>query len=613
MEIKTTKNTNINSNTNSKKHNSVEEITKQIEDLQIGTQVNYIKSKGFDHLKKIVKYLKKNNLDQELALLELQEKELIFLHKKKKHSNNENTSKMNEDNTNIPDEMLNQTVEKLKKLKQAKREEKYKQLFPDDTEFDWEKFKLRKTKFSESDLWKKIQRFKEEHYKKVFPNDTEFDWHKFKLYKQEEKKKSKGNKKEGDISEVGKIKKDKKYKELFPQDTEFNWEKFKAKKQELKKLLREKKDLSKKSKEAKDISQKKVEKFFKIFPKETTFDMQKLKQFRKEQRLNRKNKELNNDNKDNKLLMKIDKKEFKKIKMEIETSLYKELFPNDTECDWEKFKALKRNTKKEFKIKQALDSKYECPMFKNFQGIKEKLYKSLFPEHKEFDWNKFRKYKRDMKNSNTEINEKETKKDGPSKRQKREELYKQAFPNDTKFDWEKFMTLYPKEEKDKENLVREWSKDITSVYLDGNNMLYAENMIRKIQLQSQKNAEKIIILLAERFGVKASLKNLTLIYDSTKNIFTKNVEGLELKVCSARPDFNTSDDALVVWSEGKSALDFNSTLFVTSDRGLKIRLREKGAKLIMNSGTWFKVAKEIIGTTDFEGIITQTQSNLSSF
>jgi len=78
-----------------------------------------------------------------------------------------------------------------------------------------------------------------------------------------------------------------------------------------------------------------------------------------------------------------------------------------------------------------------------------------------------------------------------------------------------------------------------------------------------------------------------------------------LKVCSARPDFNTSDDALVVWSEGKSALDFNSTLFVTSDRGLKIRLREKGAKLIMNSGTWFKVAKEIIGTTDFEGIITQ--------
>ena len=109
-------------------------------------------------------------------------------------------------------------------------------------------------------------------------------------------------------------------------------------------------------------------------------------------------------------------------------------------------------------------------------------------------------------------------------------------------------------------------------------------------------------MLAGKFGLRTNLKHLTLVYDSTKNVFLKNVEGLELNVCSARPDFKTSDDALVVWSEGKS-VNLNETLFVTSDRGLKDRLREKGAKLIMNSGRWFKIARNLIGDKDFNELV----------
>ena len=212
---------NTNNNIVTSKSSKVQEITKQIEDLKIGDKVNYIMSKGFDQLKKIVRFLKKNNLDQELALLELQEKALQFLNKKKKKiatSSSSNTSSDNEKTKKpediTPEVMLNQTVEKIKKLRQAKREEKYKQLFPEDTEFDWEKFKLTKQKFKDSDLWKKIQKNREELYKKFFPSDTEFDWNKFKQFKQEEKKKNREfketNKDGKDISEFVKMKKEKK-------------------------------------------------------------------------------------------------------------------------------------------------------------------------------------------------------------------------------------------------------------------------------------------------------------------------------------------------------------------------------------------------------------------
>jgi len=615
---------NTNNNIVTSKSSKVQEITKQIEDLKIGDKVNYIMSKGFDQLKKIVRFLKKNNLDQELALLELQEKALQFLNKKKKKiatSSSSNTSSDNEKTKKpediTPEVMLNQTVEKIKKLRQAKREEKYKQLFPEDTEFDWEKFKLTKQKFKDSDLWKKIQKNREELYKKFFPSDTEFDWNKFKQFKQEEKKKNREfketNKDGKDISEFVKMKKEKKqamYKEFFPQDTEFNQEKFRAKKQELKKLFKEKKDQDKDNKETKEVCPRRLEKFFRAFPEETKFDWQKFRQFKQEKRLNKENKE----NKCEKLekTVKTDKNDFKKIREEKKRQLYKEFFPNDTEFDWDKFKTFKKSTKKEFKMKQALDNKFECPKFKKIQEFRQQLYKLAFPDDTEFNWCKFRQYKREMKcdsKNNTDSEEKETKRECHFKRQKREELYKQAFPNDSKFDWEKFMSFFNKDDKetkeDKENLVKDWSKDITSVYLDGNNMLYVENMIRKVQLQCPNNAEKILALLAGKFGLRANLKNLTLIYDSTKNIFTKNVEGLELKVCSARPDFNTSDDALVVWSEGKSVQDFNSTLFVTTDRGLKIRLREKGAKLIMNSGRWFKIARDFIGNNDVDEIIAK--------
>jgi len=574
-----------------KPHNKkikLEQLTKKISDLQIGDKVNYFVSKGFEQVGKVVKFLQKNNLDQELALLELQEKALKFLNKKKRKeepsssssSDNEKTNK-GESKLQTIENALNTTLDKIKEIKQKKREANYKKLFPNDTEFDWEKFKATKQNFKDSDLWKKIQNSREELYKKTFPNDTDFDWEKFKNFKKEEKLKNKENKK----SDFCKLKQEKKqtlYKEFFPGDTDFDWEKFKLKKKELKQKFKEekkndKKDITETLKEdkstkdeKKNCQEKREAKYKKLFPEDTVFDWEKFKKIKQEKKKSEKNLE--------------EKVDFKKIREEKRQQLYKEFFPQDAEFDWEKFKVYKKETKKDFQNKQKGDSKYECPKMSKFKQLKKELYAQVFPNDTEFDWEKFRNYKKSLKkkcepnfSSNTEGEEKEVKKDVrkfcKERQEKRKELYKQTFPNNTEFDWEKFRS-FKKQKEEQEDIVKEWSNSIKTVYLDGNNMLYTENIIRKVQLKSPHNAEKILAMLSGKFGFRANLNSLTLVYDYTSNIFKKNVEGLELNVCSARPDFKTSDDALVVCSEWKSAHDLLSTLFVTSDRGLKIRLRK---------------------------------------
>ncbi len=150
--------------------------------------------------------------------------------------------------------------------------------------------------------------------------------------------------------------------------------------------------------------------------------------------------------------------------------------------------------------------------------------------------------------------------------------------------------------------------EINQMYLDGNNMLFVDEKLRKLCLSRRKSvSEKLIANLAIELGKKLGLEEIILIFDNSKNIYKTTIDSLNLCVVSAKPDYETSDDALVNWMEKKES--FENILIVTSDIGLQSRLKDKGVKHIIKSGNWFKLVKENIGQENYNMIVSNEESS----
>jgi predicted RNA-binding protein with PIN domain len=174
---------------------------------------------------------------------------------------------------------------------------------------------------------------------------------------------------------------------------------------------------------------------------------------------------------------------------------------------------------------------------------------------------------------------------------------------------------------DKEKLRTDLQPGLKTLILDGNNMLFADDEIRKLRLKGKKSeAEKRLVTLALEYAKSASIQELTIIFDVTKlsfdwskdnkdNEFVK--EGIvnetnnfiKLRVFSANPNFTNSDDALVTMSANYSKDELANMLFVTSDQELLRRLDEKGSH-VMKTGIWFKLAKAKLGE-QYDSILTK--------
>jgi predicted RNA-binding protein with PIN domain len=240
-------------------------------------------------------------------------------------------------------------------------------------------------------------------------------------------------------------------------------------------------------------------------------------------------------------------------------------------------KALKKNDNDLDKAIEFLESKT-----KNRKEKMEAKYKKYLPDDTEFDWEKFKAVKKEKN------------------QEKKLAKYKKFFPDDTEIDKEKFKKckLELRIQKEKEKLERDQylineigNHTFTQLYLDGNNMLFVDDILRKLCLN--KNVAGAAKKLSEAVEIysKQEKLNTILIFDILKECFEKDEDGVKFQVCSARPDFETSDDALVEWAGGLSASAMESILFVTSDRALQTRLIRKGAKYLMKSGVWFKLMK----------------------
>jgi hypothetical protein len=178
-----------------------------------------------------------------------------------------------------------------------------------------------------------------------------------------------------------------------------------------------------------------------------------------------------------------------------------------------------------------------------------------------------------------------------------------------------------KEYLDKEKLQTEVQPDLKTLILDGNNMLFADDDIRKLALKGKRReAEKLLVHLALEYAKAANIDELTVIYDVTKlsfdwsklsssdelvkeGIVNETNKHIKLRVSSANPRFTNSDDALVAMAGELSKDELTRKLFITSDRELMKRLDDVGSQ-VMKTGVWFKIARAKLGE-QYDSILTK--------
>ena len=135
-----------------------------------------------------------------------------------------------------------------------------------------------------------------------------------------------------------------------------------------------------------------------------------------------------------------------------------------------------------------------------------------------------------------------------------------------------------------ELLIKEIPSSISSIIVDGNNLLYVNDMVRGITLRNGMNrGTKALSKLISAYNTTLN-KNLRVVYDETS---AKSPHD-NLTIESARPKFPTADDYIVSLSEMMTAEEKAVTLFVTSDVGLQVRLKKAGVEHMMKSGAFVK-------------------------
>jgi hypothetical protein len=145
---------------------------------------------------------------------------------------------------------------------------------------------------------------------------------------------------------------------------------------------------------------------------------------------------------------------------------------------------------------------------------------------------------------------------------------------------------------------RNWPKSVLFLYLDGNNLLFVESRIRKLCLSNRRlEGERLFSQLVLKFSELSRIKTTKIFFDNTtyKEKLTLNLNGYEMhfEVESAKPQFATSDDALVNLAKDHKNMD--QTVWVSSDKGLGDRLRKKGGKFVLRTKAFFDMLKESLG------------------
>jgi len=139
----------------------------------------------------------------------------------------------------------------------------------------------------------------------------------------------------------------------------------------------------------------------------------------------------------------------------------------------------------------------------------------------------------------------------------------------------------------------------STLYVDGNNMLFLNSTLRHNTLRrKKKKSEKIITNAVEQFCNNNQFDLVIVIFDQTNLVYEKVLSnGTKLVVTSARPQFKTSDDAIVDFNEKQSPEVRIKSLIATSDRGLCDRLTNLGAHVMKSKMFLSAICKAVNGTS----------------
>jgi len=166
----------------------------------------------------------------------------------------------------------------------------------------------------------------------------------------------------------------------------------------------------------------------------------------------------------------------------------------------------------------------------------------------------------------------------------------------------KSLRIKEKEEKkvhkeEKKEVAYVFPSDAEYVYIDGNNLIFVLQPIRALALQRRMpDAEYALQLIAQEW-IKAINIPATLIFDDTHKKLDQN----GFRVCSAKPTFSTSDEALIHWASQMIPAKASKTIVFTSDRGLSEELCKYGIQ-VLKSKVFFKIAAPILGQQPEESL-----------
>ena len=139
---------------------------------------------------------------------------------------------------------------------------------------------------------------------------------------------------------------------------------------------------------------------------------------------------------------------------------------------------------------------------------------------------------------------------------------------------------------------------ISHFYVDGNNLLFLTDYLRKLSLHnSKKQAERLLAIVTKDFAESQHIDS-TIVFDATKiPHFEQEQNGITFRLCRARPTFATSDDQLVSWAQESDVSDVMTMVVVTSDRELCRRLHQLGCRLVKPK-SWINFAANTLGKTE---------------
>ncbi|CAF1210354.1 unnamed protein product [Adineta steineri] len=164
------------------------------------------------------------------------------------------------------------------------------------------------------------------------------------------------------------------------------------------------------------------------------------------------------------------------------------------------------------------------------------------------------------------------------------------------------------------NQREDWPRDIEQVYLDGNNMMFVVDSLRRLCLnRAGKKTERAIGEVAAAWNQQMHIPNVELIYDLTRQLDQIDT----VKVTSAQPTYKTTDDMLVDIVRRPENHEKNKrTIVITSDRALAVLLQREGC-LLVKPKNWFAhcimvLTPDLINNEETTGMITNASPSSST-